>query len=251
MITVAALWRHPIKSHGREALAFVDLRAGQTFPWDRHWAVTQDNTKFDPADPAWITCRNFMIGAATPALAGIWASLDTDCATVTLTHDALGKITFSPDNDADAARFIAWVRPLCPADKAQPRDIVSVPNRGMTDTAYPSVSILNTASHAAVADAMGIPLQMERWRGNLWLDGLTQWAEWDLIGRDIAIGASILRVVEPIKRCKHTTAHPHSGIRDADTLAALRENWKHQDFGVYAEVIQGGKISLGDTAEVN
>ena len=118
MITVAALWRHPIKSHGREALAFVDLRAGQTFPWDRHWAVTQDNTKFDPADPAWITCRNFMIGAATPALAGIWASLDTDCATVTLTHDALGKITFSPDNDADAARFIAWVRPLCPADKA-------------------------------------------------------------------------------------------------------------------------------------
>ena len=220
-------------------------------PWDRHWAVTHEGSKFDSKDPAWVMCRNFMIGTATPALAGIWATLDTDRAMITLTHDALGEITFAPDKDTDVARFIAWVRPLCPADKPQPKDVVAVPGRGMTDTAYPSVSILNTASHAAVADAMGIPLQKERWRGNLWLDGLTAWAEWDLIGRDITIGASILRVREPIKRCKHTVAHPHSGRRDADTLAALRENWKHQDFGVYAEVIQGGKISLGDTAEVN
>ncbi|WP_458791759.1 MOSC domain-containing protein [Yoonia sp. MH D7] len=250
MVTVASLWRHPIKSHGRETLAFVDLVAGKTVPWDRHWAVTHADTKFDATHPEWVMCRNFMIGAATPALAGIWAELDTVHARITLRHQALGEISFDPESLADVARFIAWVRPICPVDERQPTAVVKVPDRGITDTNYPSISLMNTASHAAVSDAMGQPLEAERWRGNIWLDGLAPWAEWDWIGRDIAIGGAIMRIREPIKRCKHTTANPITGIRDADTLAALRENWKHQDFGVYAEVIQGGKISLGDTAEV-
>lgn len=132
-----------------------------------------------------------------------------------------------------------------------PTGIATVPECGMTDTNYPSVSLMSVASHTAVSDAMGIPLAQERWRGNIWLDGLTPWAEWDWIGREITIGTAILRVREPIKRCKHTTANPITGQRDADTLAALRDNWNHQDFGIYAEVVQGGKVCLGDTAEVN
>uniref|UniRef100_UPI0040482000 MOSC domain-containing protein n=1 Tax=Yoonia sp. TaxID=2212373 RepID=UPI0040482000 len=250
MISVAALWRHPIKSHGREALAFVDLIAGQTMPWDRHWAVIHKDTKFDTTHPEWAMCRNFMIGTSTPDLAGIWAKLDTARGSITLSHQALGQITFAPDDKADRRRLVAWVQDLCPADGRQPQDIVTVPNRGMTDTAYPSISIMNTASHDAVASAMGIALERERWRGNIWLDGLAPWGEWGWIGQNVQIGEAVLRVREPIKRCKHTTAHPHSGRRDADTLAALRDNWKHQNFGLYAEVIQGGKIDLGDTAEV-
>ena len=45
-------------------------------------------------------------------------------------------------------------------------------------------------------------------------------------------------------------ANPHTGKRDADTLAALRDGWNHQDFGVYARVIKGGKVALNDTAKV-
>ncbi len=250
MVTVTSLWRHPIKSHGREALAFVDLVAGQTIPWDRHWAVTHEATKFDASAPAWIKCRNFMIGNLTPALASIWATLDTDSGMITLRQDVLGEITFAPDVPADVDRFIAWVGPLCPGDRWQPTNIVTIPNRGMTDTDYPSVSIMNTASHLAVADAIGHDLELERWRGNIWLDGLAPWVELDWIGRDIAIGDSVLRIKDPILRCNHPAVNPKSGERDADTLAALRDNWNHQNFGVYAEVIQGGKISLGDTAEV-
>jgi len=76
MINVAALWRHPIKSHGREALQTVALTAGQTMPFDRTWAVMHDASKFEAGAPAWVKCANFMIGTSTPALAGIWAKLD-------------------------------------------------------------------------------------------------------------------------------------------------------------------------------
>jgi uncharacterized protein YcbX len=250
MAHVAALWRHPIKSHGREALAEVSLTAGQTMPWDRHWAVMHEDAKVDPANPAWAACKNFMIGTGTPALAGIWAELDEATRTVTLTHADIGSHVFRPDNPNDWAGFLTWILPLCPADKRQPKGIYTVAGRGMTDTPEPSVSIMSRASHAAVAERMGRPLEEERWRGNIWLDDLPAWEELLWIGKTVRIGAAELSVIEPIERCKHTTANPQTGQRDADTLGALRDGWGHQNFGVYAVVTKAGKLALNDAAEV-
>ena len=36
---IASIQRHPLKSHGREALDEVMLSAGQGLPWDRAWAT--------------------------------------------------------------------------------------------------------------------------------------------------------------------------------------------------------------------
>ncbi|MGJ8545781.1 MAG: MOSC domain-containing protein [Sulfitobacter sp.] len=254
MMQVAKLYRHPIKSHGREAVEKVTLTAGQTMPWDRTWAVTHDTSKFDSAAPAWARCRNFMIGTLTPALAGIWATLDEDSRSLTLTHRDLEPLRFCPDDPADQLRFLAWAAPLCPADRPQPTGIASVPGRGMTDSAFPSISIMNLASHADVAAGMATdtaqPLELERWRGNIWLDGAPAWAEHDWLGGSLRIGGAVLAIRERIRRCMHTAANPHSGTRDADTLGRLTSGFGHQDFGIYAEVIETGDVALGDRAEV-
>ena len=96
MGTVAALWRHPIKSHGREALERATLTEGQTMPWDRHWAVMHDKSKLDPASPEWVMCRNFVIGASNPRVAGTWATLDEQSGEITLRHAEIGALTFNP-----------------------------------------------------------------------------------------------------------------------------------------------------------
>lgn len=245
--TVAALWRHPIKSHGRQALDAITLIAGQTMPYDRRWAVTSGASRYQGG---WDECHAFMIGTRNPALAAMTATLDEESQTVHLQHPALPDISIQPDDPQSAAAFITWVTPLTPPGRAAPHAIVTAGQRGMTDTKYPSVSIMNTASHAAVADQLGKPLEPERWRGNIWLDGLPPWAEWDWIGRDIRIGAVTLRIQERIARCAHTAASPETGLRDADTLGALRDGWTHTDFGVYAAVMTGGRIALGDELEV-
>jgi uncharacterized protein YcbX len=92
-------------------------------------------------------------------------------------------------------------------------------------------------------------LAMERFRGNIWLDGLEPWAEFDLVGRDIRVGQATLSVREVISRCKATTVDPDTGIPDADTLGALQAGWDHQNFGVYGEVVEGGRVAVGDPAE--
>lgn len=245
---VSALWRHPIKSHGRESIDSIDLIAGQTMPWDRTWAVTHEATQPSATDGGWVSCHNFMIGTRTPGLAGLWAELDTENRRVTLRHASLGELSFHPDDSADQIRFLDWIVPLCPANRSRPTGIVSAGSRGMTDSDYPSLSIMTTASHRAVAAPLGGVLEPERWRGNIWLDGTAPWEEFDWIGHEVRIGDAVLRVEEPIRRCAHTTANPHTGARDADTLGTLERNFGHQDFGVYARVIEGGTVRIGDKA---
>lgn len=246
--TITALWRHPIKSHGREALTQTHLSAGEALPWDRRWAVLHDLAPHD--GDGWAACQNFMIGTRVPALAGLWATLEEASATITLRHQRLGSHRFRPDDDGAASAFFAWLAPLLPEDRAQPRRIVSAGSRGMTDSDFPSVSIMNMSSHRAVSQRLGRSVEIERWRGNLWFDGLAPWEEFDWIGRKLRIGSAVFQIRDRIERCMHTTANPVTGQRDTDVLGVLENGWDHRDFGVYGEVIESGPVAIGDKIEV-
>jgi uncharacterized protein len=241
--TIANIARHPIKSHGREDLASVMLTAGQGVPFDRHWAVAHDAAKLLDG---WNPCVNFARGAKAPGLMAISARLDEATQDVTLTHPDKADLTFAPDNADDLARFLDWVQGLNPADRAQPARIVKA-GVAMTDTDFPSVSIFGLASNRDLSAMMGQDLSPNRWRGNLWVDGLAPWAEFDWVGRDVQIGNAVLHVQERIVRCKATSANPATGQIDADTLGALNDGFGHQDFGVYARVIATGAVTVGDS----
>ncbi len=241
---VASLWRHPIKSHGREAVETVTLTAGQSMPWDRVWAVAHETSK--AGNDAWSPCAAFSRVSKAPALMAVTATLDEATETITLRHPDRPDLTFRPDAEPD--RLIEWVAPLMPQNRAASARIVRVPGRGMTDSDFPSVTLCNHASHRAVEQRIGHELSIHRWRGNIWVDGLGPWEEFEWLDRDIRIGSAVLRVRERTDRCSATTANPETGKRDADTLAALK-HWGHMDFSVRAEVIEGGEIRPGDKVE--
>jgi uncharacterized protein YcbX len=245
---VKQLWRHPIKGHGVEAVATSDFVAGGTMPWDRVWAIGHEAAKVVPGSPDWAPCANFSRGAKSYELMAIRAAVDEPAGRVTLSHPRRETITVDPDDAEDAARLIKWVQPISNPDRARPA-FVTRAARGMTDSAFPSVAILNTASLAALSERIGRPLAMERFRGNVWLDGLAPWAEFDLVGQELRIGDAVFRIRQRITRCMATSVDPSTGVSDADTLGTLEASWGHQDFGVYAEVVVGGRVAVGDTAE--
>ncbi|MBN2759343.1 MAG: MOSC domain-containing protein [Rhodobacteraceae bacterium] len=241
---LAHIFRHPIKAHGRERLDAVDLSEGRCLPMDRHWAVAHDAAMLMPG---WNPCMNFTRGAKTSALQAINAAWDGP--RLTLTHPDLAPLTFDPDSAEGEATLLAWLRPLHDDGRAGPAKLVKA-GRGMTDTDFESVSILNLASNAALGAQLGADLGLDRWRANLWLDGMEAWAECDLIGRELTIGGARLRVVEPIGRCRATMVDCATGQIDHDTLSALRIARGDTNFGVYATVIQSGPIRAGDSVEL-
>ncbi len=246
-ITVAALWRHPIKSHGRESLSTVSLTKGQTMPWDRRWAVAHEGAKSDGSE--WAHCINYSRGAKVPALMAINAKVDEVAGTVSLSHPLRDTITIDPDAQAD--QFLEWIKPLMPEGRHQSVAIHRVPDRGMTDTPFPSISLINLNSNQSVADELAQQIDPRRWRCNVHFSGAPAWDELQWLGKQIRIGTCELIVREPIIRCLATTANPDTGERDADTLAALKRIGNHQNFGIYAEVLQSGDITVGDEIQVN
>lgn len=250
MAAVASLWRHPIKSHGRESVPVAALSRGGTFPWDRTWAIRNSRSRIDPAAPAWGPKANFMNGMTLPAVAAIASHLDEARAEVTLTHPQAGTITIRPDDATDAGRLVDWLAPLCPPDRPGPDSVVRLDARGMTDTDWPSVSLINLASNAAVGLLAGQEITPERWRGNIWVEGAGAWVERGWIGCRLRIGGAILTVREPITRCLQTAASPETGERDIDMLKVLTDAFGSAEFGVYCEVTQGGEIRPGNRIEV-
>ncbi|MEM7644156.1 MAG: MOSC N-terminal beta barrel domain-containing protein, partial [Pseudomonadota bacterium] len=230
---LAAIFRHPIKSVGRERLEAVDLSHGAPMPGDRAWAVLHAAGE---DGSGWRPCRNFLRVAGGPRLAQVEA--ETRGGKLRLTHPDREPLDFDPESEADA--FLTWFAPLWPEERPTPKRLEKAPPEGMADNGAAQVSLLNLASLRALSQKTGRPLEVERFRGNLILDGLPPWAEFDWIDRDIRIGPVALRVTDRLDRCRATEANPTTGKRDATPLAALEAGWGHRDFGVTATVTTGG-----------
>src|SRR5262249_40581679 len=108
------------------------------------------------------------------------------------------------------------------------------------------------ASVAAVETLAGVAVHPLRFRGNLYVADWPAWHEFDLIDREIAIGASArLKVRKRIERCAAIDVDPDTGIRDLTLPRLMAQALGHFDCGVYAEVTTTGEIAAGDTiAEV-
>lgn len=245
MPQVDQIWRYPIKSHGREELSCAKMVAGETLPWDRAWAVAHEHSDADGTK--WASCQNFSRGSKAPSLMAIRSQFDEKTNAITLKHPNLPDLTFNPDNEQQ--KFLDWAGPLIPSNRSQSARLVRSQKNGLTDTDYPSISIGNLASHRAVCQKFGRELSLARWRGNIWINGLAPWEEFDWIGKRIKIGSVIFLVKERVIRCMATTANPDTGVRDADTLGVL-DTWGHRDFNVYAVAETSGEIRLGDAVSV-
>ena len=238
--TLDQIWRHPIKGIGAERLDAVTLAEGLPLPLDRAWAVLEVG---GDATDGWRSCRNFLRGAKGPSLMAVMAR--TEGTLIHLSHPDLDDIAI--DTNGDPQALFDWLKPIYPENRQPAASFVTSPAIGMADSNYASISIVNHASRRALSQKVGKDLDPRRFRGNLWIDGMAPWEEFDLIGKTLTIGDTRLEIIERNTRCRATEANPDTGKRDANTLRALEDGWGHQDFGVYAMVRHGGPITAGDT----
>ena len=162
---VTDLWRHPIKGVGREQLNTVSLAVGKTMPWDRHWALAHADAKVDLDNPEWARCMNFARAARGHKLMAATSQLDETTGVITLSHPDLATISVNPDDTSDAKQLIDWVTEISNLDRSLPAQVFKAPDRGMTDSNTPTISINTKAS----LDAQGLTT------GFSFLDRSTGW----------------------------------------------------------------------------
>jgi len=244
---VQGIYRYPVKGLSAEHLQSVVLAIGQTLPADRAYAIENGPSGFDPSAPAYFPKQRFLMLMKNERLAAL--STQFDQTTQTLTARAGDGETVRGDLRTAAGRTAieAFFTQFCATDLRGPPKVLHAPGHSFSDVARKVVSIINLASVAELARAVGAPVDPLRFRANLYVEGWTPWREFDLLDQELTIGPTArLRVVKRIVRCAATNVDPRTGVRDLAIPETLLRRFGHGDCGVYAEVITGGTITRGD-----
>ena len=246
--TVARLYRYPVKGLGPQPLAQTTVARGAGMPGDRRFAIARARTAWDEARPTWLRKEAFvmLMRDGDEALARVRCTFDADGTVVTATPpDETARradLATAPGRD-DLARILNEV--LGPHPDGPVR-VVAAGTLSLTDIPQNGLSLINLASVEDFARRIGRPLDPMRFRANVYLEGLPAWSERDWIGRRVRLGGLVVAVNAHIQRCNATQVDPTTAARDVETVRLLRQHYGHVDMGVYAEVVEGGRLAVGD-----
>jgi uncharacterized protein YcbX len=245
--TVRAIYRYPIKGLSPQTLEQTRLTPGQTIPADRLYAIENGPIGFDQAAPAYFPKQRFLMLMRNERLAALRTEFDEATHTLTIRWqgaDAARGDLRTPQGRAAIESFFAR---YCADELRGPPRILHGAGHSFSDVAKKVVSIINLASVASVEEAVGLPVNPLRFRGNIYVSGWPAWREFDFLDQTVSIGKTArVKIVKRIQRCAATDVDPETGIRDLTIPRTLLDNFDHTDCGVYAEVIAPGEIVSGD-----
>jgi uncharacterized protein len=253
ILRIASLYRYPVKGLSPERLDRADLTAGGYFPGDRLFAIENGPSGFDPAVPTHQPKIKFLMLMRDDALARLRTRYDD--ATGTLVIEDGGREAARGDLSTEAGRGAIetfFRQHMAESLRGAPK-VLAAPEKDFrfTDSRRGFVSIINRASVAAIENMVGAPVDPLRFRGNVYVDGMAPWAEFDLIGQMLEADSGVrLKVTARIERCAATNVDPDTGFRDLDLPNTLQRRLGHADCGVYAEVLKGGAIHAGERLTV-
>jgi uncharacterized protein YcbX len=243
---VTAIYRYPVKGLSAEALSRIAVMPGAPLPLDRAWAIENGPGRFDAASPRHVPKTSFLMLMRNERLATLESKLDEATSTLTILRG--GKTVASGDLSIPAGRqIIEQFMAAYMADglRGAPK-VVSAEDHPCADSSEPYLHIVNLATVRAIEREVGRPVDPLRFRPNVIIDDVEPWAEAGWVGREIALGSVRLAVRERTDRCAATNVDPATGARDMDIPALLMRRWQHVAVGIYAEVIAGGDLAVGD-----
>lgn len=246
MVHIVDIHRHPLKGWTPESLKRVKLKTSGGLPFDRHFAFTNGRREEQPKPGGWVQARTFLQLTFFPELAAFRCGLD-DAGVLTMSApdgSSAQATAGKPESFGAADAFIQ--SHFEPGPYGAPRLVEQMPGHGHWDFTDTRISIINLATVRVIAEAAGHPLERERFRGNLYIDGLEPWEEFSWPGRQLTIGDLRLDVLRPVQRCAMTSTEPGTGERAFDLPAIMNTTFGHNFCGVYARVGAGGEIAQGD-----
>ena len=246
-VTVAKICRYPLKGLSAETLPEVELAPGEPLPHDRRFALALGSTPVDGPRIGWLPKTSFLSLINQKKLAKLRTRFDADGGILTVERGgkqvARGDVTI-PVGRAMIEEFFAAF--MGEGARGRPKLVEAADGDVLSDHPTAVVSIINLASVKDLERVTGKPINPARFRGNFYLEGLDPWAEFDWLGREIAIGGARLEITQRINRCAATNVDPETADRDLNIPKDLQRGFGHVDLGVYGCVTAAGRVAAGD-----
>lgn len=248
--TLASLYRYPVKGLSAEVLPHAALTPGQTLRADRRYAIASTPIEFDPAHPTYYPKIRFLMLMRHERLARLHSRFDESSNILSIACGGAEVARGNLESETGRALIEDFFAENFADELSGPPKILSAPDHSFSDVAEKVVSIVNLASVAAIEDAIGQPIDPLRFRANLYVDDWPAWLELELTDGTIGVGGTRLKVMRDIVRCAAVNVDPAKAERDLNIPQALMRSFGHLHCGIYAKVIAGGDIALGDPVKV-
>ncbi|MGH7780756.1 MAG: MOSC domain-containing protein [Candidatus Binataceae bacterium] len=268
--TLAAIWRHPVKSMLGEQLAQVEITERGAVG-DRAWALRETATRRIASAKKFAGLFGFRAKYDDPSVAGSGAPISihmpdgstirpSDPEAAEKISAALGrKVTLERAETADRERAgidpktvfadvpIEQVIPGLSAENL-PAEFALSPG-SFFDTAVMHVIATGTLRHLSKLAGSKSICDPRRFRPTLFVDtGACGdcFVEDEWVGGELIVGASVkVTTMVPALRCVMTT-HPQDDLpRDYDVLRTAARNHR-TNLGVFAAIGAGGMVRIGD-----
>ena len=111
-----------------------------------------------------------------------------------------------------------------------------------------AIHILTTSSLSSLKELLpNSGINSRRFRPNIVID--SQYLDQELVGKTIKIGEAVLEITHKTERCRMITiAQP--GLESRPKILKSVSQRFDLDFGVYAKVLKGGGVSVGEKVEI-
>ena len=243
---ITRLYRYPVKGLSAEPLNEVTVGIGQTLPADRRYAIENGPSGFDPRAPGWLPKAHFLMLMRNERLAGLQTHFDDRSHLLTIRKDGAVAAQGDLETAEGRAAIERFFTTNFTDDLKGPPKVLSSEGHSFSDVARKVVSIINLASVAAVEGFVEWAVHPLRFRANMYVAGWPAWHEFELIDQTLAVGDVRLKVVKRIQRCAAVNVDPETAARDLEIPSTLQRRLGHADCGIYAEVIAGGTVHIGD-----
>lgn len=245
---IAKIYRYPVKGLSPDPLERASLTSGRTLAGDRRFALALASTRFDGRTAQWQPKSSFLMLAKHEKLAALDTRFDDTGTELTVFRNnrqvARGKLT-DPVGRAIIEDFFAAYMGADTHGKPHLADAGEDIN--FTDQKDALISIINLASIRDLERIVGTELDPERFRANVYVDGIDPWSEFSWVGQNIATGDALLSVVDKTNRCGAINVNPKDGARDQNLVKALQAGFGHVQMGIFASVTTAGSLAIGET----
>ena len=112
-----------------------------------------------------------------------------------------------------------------------------------------SISLININSIKDLENKINKKLEIQRFRGNFYVQGIEPFEERNWINKVIKINNISFKVQSHIPRCVAINLKPKTDDNSLNLLQSLKKSFNHFDMGIYLIALEDGKINVGDKIE--
>ena len=109
-----------------------------------------------------------------------------------------------------------------------------------------SISLINLNSIEDFQSKINQKIENQRFRGNIYINGIDAWEEQNWIGKIIKINGISFKVEKNIPRCIAINLKPFSDDNSLNLLQLLKKTYNHFDMGIYLTALSDGQLQVGN-----